>query len=63
MVKAYEYEWNRLCIEYEELALKAWREASTKHQDGTVKSEREYFEELIDYCENLIEEEGIRWWA
>ena len=58
MEKAYVYEWTRLCIEHETYAHKAWKEATTRHKDGTIKSEREYYDGLIELCEELMTAEG-----
>ena len=58
MEKTYIETWNRLCIEHESCAHTAWSEATTRRSDGTMKSEQEYYEDLIWICEGIISAGG-----
>jgi len=54
MQKTYIQTWNRLCHEHSSCAHEAWQQATTRHPDDTMKSEREYYEDLIWLCESII---------
>jgi len=58
MQTTYADTWNRLCHEHKSCAHEAWKQATTRHPDNTVKTEREYYEDLIFLCLGIISSGG-----
>ena len=58
MQKTYIETWNRLCHEHESCAHEAWQQANTQNPDGSMKTEREYYEDLIWVCQGIVASGG-----
>jgi len=59
MQKTYIETWNRLCHEHHSCAHEAWQQVSTRRPDDTIKSEQEFYLDLIWVCQGIVSCGGV----